>query len=70
MISSQGTDIGNAIELCMSSFSKERKNNKAIVIISDGEDHEEMAVKAAREAKEEGVIICTVGMGSKKEFQS
>ena len=66
MISSQGTDIGNAIELCMSSFSEERKNNKAIVIISDGEDHEEMAVKAAKEATEEGVVICTVGMGSKK----
>ena len=66
MISSQGTDIGNAIELCMSSFSDERKNNKAIVIISDGEDHEEMAVKAAKEATEEGVVICTVGMGSKK----
>lgn len=66
MISSQGTDIGNAIELCMSSFSDERKNNKAIVIISDGEDHEEMAVKAAKEATEEGVVICTVGMGSEK----
>ena len=66
MISSQGTDIGNAIELCMSSFSEERKNNKAIVIISDGEDHEEMAVKAAKEATEEGVVICTVGMGSEK----
>lgn len=66
MISSQGTDIGNAIELCMSSFSDERKNNKAIVIISDGEDHEEMAVNAAKEATEEGVVICTVGMGSEK----
>ena len=66
MISSQGTDIGNAIELCMSSFSEERKNNKAIVIISDGEDHEEMAINAAKEATEEGVVICTVGMGSEK----
>ena len=66
MISSQGTDIGNAIEICMSSFSEERKNNKAIVIISDGEDHEEMAVNAAKEATEEGVVICTVGMGSEK----
>ena len=66
MISSQGTDIGNAIELCMSSFSDEGKNNKAIVIISDGEDHEEMAVNAAKEATEEGVVICTVGMGSEK----
>jgi Ca-activated chloride channel homolog len=66
MISSQGTDIGNAIELCMSSYNDERETNKAIVIISDGEDHEEMAINAAKKASEEGVIICTVGMGSEK----
>jgi Ca-activated chloride channel family protein len=66
MISSQGTDIGNAIELCMSSFSEERKTNKAIIIISDGEDHEEMAIAAAEDASENGVVICTVGMGSEK----
>ena len=66
MISSQGTDIGNAIELCMSSFSEDRKTNKAIVIISDGEDHEEMAIEAAKDASENGVVICTVGMGSEK----
>ena len=66
MISSQGTDIGNAIELSMSSFNSDRKTNKAIVIISDGEDHEEMAINAAKEANNEGVVICTVGMGSDK----
>jgi len=66
MISSQGTDIGNAIELSMSSFNEERKTNKAIVIISDGEDHEEQAVEAARRASDDGVVICTVGMGSDK----
>ena len=66
MISSQGTDIGNAIELCMSSFSEERKTNKAIIIISDGEDHEEMAIVAAEDVSENGVVICTVGMGSEK----
>jgi Ca-activated chloride channel family protein len=66
MISSQGTDIGNAIELCMSSFNAERKTNKAIIIISDGEDHEQMAINAAEEAAMDGVVICTVGMGSDK----
>ena len=66
MISSQGTDIGNAIELCMSSFSKKRETNKAIIIISDGEDHEEMAISAAETASDDGVVICTVGMGSDK----
>ena len=66
MISSQGTDIGNAIDLCMSSFNEEKNSNKAIVIISDGEDHEEMAINAAQEANSKGVVICTVGMGSEK----
>jgi Ca-activated chloride channel family protein len=50
----------------MSSFSEERKTNKAIIIISDGEDHEEMAIAAAEDASENGVVICTVGMGSEK----
>ena len=50
----------------MSSFSEERKTNKAIIIISDGEDHEEMAIEAAEDASENGVVICTVGMGSEK----
>ena len=66
MISSQGTDIGNAIELSMSSFSEDRKTNKAIIIISDGEDHEEMAIDAAKKANDVGVVICSVGMGSDK----
>lgn len=66
MISSQGTDIGNAIDQCMSSFDFSRETNKAIVILSDGEDHEEQAIEAANNAAEEGVVICTIGMGSTK----
>ena len=66
MISSQGTDIGNAIELCMSSFSEERKTSKAIVIISDGEDHEEGGELAAKTAAEEGITIFTVALGTEK----
>ncbi len=66
MISSQGTDIGNAIDLCMSSFNFEKNTNKAILIMSDGEDHEEMAINAADEASNQNVVICTVGMGTDK----
>ena len=66
MISSQGTDIGNAIDQCMSSFDFSRETNKAIVILSDGEDHEEQAIEAANNAAEEGVVTCTIGMGSTK----
>ena len=67
MISSQGTDIGNAIELCMSSFSEDR-TNKAVVIISDGEDHEEMAIEAAEmQVKMEQLSVLLV-WGQKKEY--
>ena len=66
MISSQGTDIGNAIDLCMSSFDLEKNTNKAILIMSDGEDHEEMAVNAANDASNQNVVICTIGMGTDK----
>ncbi len=64
MITAQGTDIGNAIEECMSSFNFERPTNKAIIIFSDGEDHEEAGITAAKKASEEGVIIHTIGMGT------
>ncbi len=66
MISSQGTDIGNAIDQCMSSFDFSRKTNKAIIILSDGEAHEEKAIEAAGNAAENGVVTCTIGMGSTK----
>ncbi len=66
MISSQGTDIGNAIDKCVSSFKDERETNKAIIILSDGEDHEENALNAAKEANKKGIIINTIGMGTSK----
>lgn len=66
MISSQGTDIGNAIDKCVSSFKKERETNKAIIILSDGEDHQDNAIVAAKNAASEGIIINTIGMGSSK----
>lgn len=64
MIPTQGTAIGNAIDLAMESFGKDEGKNKAIVIITDGENHEDDAVKAAEGAAEKGVTIHTIGMGS------
>ena len=62
-VASQGTAIGEAIELAEKSFSDDTRS-KAIVIISDGEDHEnEAAMKAAREAAKKGIKIYTIGMG-------
>ena len=63
LVASQGTAIAEAIHLAMKSFSEE-EHSKAIVIISDGEDHEnDAAVKAAQEAAKHGIRIYTIGMG-------
>ena len=63
LIPTQGTEIGRAIELAIKSFG-ENEHNKAIVIISDGEDHENGdAVKAAQDAAKYGIKIYTIGMG-------
>lgn len=60
----QGTDIGKAIETGMVSFSSsENEKNKVLVIISDGEDHEEGVNEMAAEAAKKGIIIHTIGMG-------
>ncbi len=60
----QGTDIGAAIDLSMSSFSEDSPAQKAIVVITDGENHEADAVVAAQEAAKEGIRVFTIGMGS------
>lgn len=63
LVASQGTAIAEAINLALKSFSDE-EHSKAIVIISDGEDHEnDAAVKAAQEAAKRGVRVYTIGMG-------
>ena len=62
-VASQGTAIGEAINLAVKSFAEDERS-KAIVIISDGEDHEnEAAMNAARDAAKKGIKIYTIGMG-------
>ena len=62
-VASQGTAIGEAIQLAMRSFPDDERS-KAIVIISDGEDHEnEAAMEAANQAASQGIKIYTIGMG-------
>ncbi len=67
-ISVQGTSVGAAIELCLQSFEdseedRDNLHNKAIIVISDGEDHEASAMEAARKAAKMGVAVHTIGMG-------
>ncbi|MGN0033691.1 MAG: VWA domain-containing protein [Candidatus Limimorpha sp.] len=63
LIPTQGTEFGRAIDLAVKSFGQ-NDHSKAIIIISDGEDHENGdAVKAAQEAAKAGIKIYTIGMG-------
>lgn len=64
MIPTQGTCIGCAIDLAEISFTGNDNKHKALIIITDGENHEEDAVEAAKKANEKGIIIHTIGMGS------
>ncbi|WP_299577262.1 VWA domain-containing protein [uncultured Sunxiuqinia sp.] len=59
----QGTAIGAAIEMAQVSFSPQFEGNKAIIIITDGENHEDDAIGAAKAAAESGIIVHTIGMG-------
>jgi len=59
----QGTAIGKAIRLAAGSFSPTSELQKVILIITDGENHEDDAVEAAKIANEKGVLIYTIGMG-------
>jgi Ca-activated chloride channel family protein len=65
MISSQGTAIGAAIETSMASFD-ENKTNKAIIVFTDGENHEDNALSSAKDAYKDGIKVFTVGMGTLK----
>lgn len=60
----QGTSIDAALELAMRSFTPESELEKAVIIITDGENHEASAVELAQEASEKGITVHTLGMGS------
>lgn len=64
MVSLQGTNIGAAIELAEKGFSNNKKVGKAIVVITDGEDHEEGALEAAKAAANSGKRVFVLGIGS------
>jgi len=66
LIPTQGTKIGTAIDLCVKSFDQENNQNKAIIIITDGENHDEEAISLAKKAYEQNIFIHTLGMGLAK----
>ncbi len=66
MMATQGTDIARAIEMATHSFTQEKGIGKAIIVITDGEDHEGGAVEAAEAAKKDGMRVYMLGIGSTK----
>ena len=59
----QGTAIGAAIDLAAKSFTPETQTSKAIIVITDGENHQDDAVAAAKAARKKGIYVHTIGMG-------
>ena len=66
LIGTQGTDIARAIQVAMHSFTQQEKVGRAIIVITDGEDHEGGAEKAAEQARKKGVNVFILGVGSTK----
>ena len=64
MVPKQGTAIGAAINLGIRSFSPGEDKSKAMIIITDGENHEDDPVVSAEEASMKGIVIHTIGIGS------
>jgi Ca-activated chloride channel family protein len=64
LIQTQGTDIAEAIRLATKSFTQQKNIGKAIIVITDGEDHEGGAIEAAEEAKAQGYKVFVLGIGN------
>jgi Ca-activated chloride channel family protein len=60
----QGTALGDAITTCIRSFSAQSDKSRAIILITDGENHEDDPVAAAKQAAEMGIKVFTIGVGS------
>jgi len=66
LIPAQGTAIGKAIRTAVDSFKSKELKYKAIILITDGEDHETKPIEAAEYARDNGVVIYTIGIGSRE----
>ena len=66
MIATQGTDIARAIDMAAHSFTQQKGIGKAIIVITDGENHEGGAVEAANAARKNGMRVYVLGVGSAK----
>lgn len=63
-VPTQGTVISQALKMCYAAFNPKEKTYKTIILISDGEDHDDDALKIAKQLGKEGIMINTIGIGS------
>ena len=63
-VSKQGTAIGAAIDLATSAFSSDSEGSRVVVLVTDGENHEDDALAAAERAAAKGVVVYTIGIGT------
>jgi len=66
LIPEPGTNIGDAIRVAMQSFESQERKYKALILVTDGEHHDNDVMKMVEAAEREGVVIYTVGIGSPK----
>ena len=64
VVSVQGTDIGKALELGMLSFSGLENMSKVMILITDGETHDNKTIQTAERANEMGIKVFTIGIGT------
>ena len=64
LVGEQGTAVGKALELASLSFSSQSEQSRVMVLITDGENHEDDAVEVARRAAAQGIRIYTIGIGT------
>ena len=64
LVAEQGTAIGRALELAMLSYSSQSERSRVMVLITDGENHEDDAIEAAEKAAAQGIKIYTIGIGT------
>ena len=64
LVAEQGTAIGRALELAMLSYSSQSERSRVMVLITDGENHEDNAIEAAEKAAAQGIKIYTIGIGT------
>lgn len=63
-VPTQGTVIGEAMQMALQTFDSKDKKYKSVILLTDGEDHDESAVKMAAQLHDQGVVVHTIGLGS------